>query len=225
MARTQSFLAGAILLMLAGCAPGPNPLEDFVTAQNIEGLGTVSNDSDVKFGSNKLLFPNGSDGCNELVAPIVSGIADTASVVVEVDGEEASLVIQQAARFADESEAATLFEAVRINASGGLCDADAGIFIEPIYSHEPLTGLPGGAKGYTWLSEYFAEIAVSCEGDDSLVVRRQFWFVTHGTDFYVTAVEWSGCEGSEGIQNPVGWDRMLSSGLEAHQGQLAAIAG
>lgn len=242
-AKAAPLVAVALIsqLALAGCSDSPTPVEitqtdsiemtqsgsldKFITAKDIEGLGTVSDESDVKFGSNELLFPNGSDGCNERVASIASGILDSTSVVVKVDGEDDSLVVQQAGRFSDESGPGELFDAVSSNASKGLCDSRNELFSEIIYTNEPLTGLPNGARGYTWLSEFYQEIALSCEGTDALVVRKQFWFISNGPDFYVTAVEWSGCEGSEGIQNPVGWDQLLGSGEEAHQLQLVAISG
>jgi hypothetical protein len=214
----------AVSLILAGCQAGDS---DDVLTEPVTGDNTTEVDVDESEGSTEpfpfaegLLFSPQLD-CQELFDEAVANVLGSKPSFTELGADASGTIIQQVGVVGTLDDATSIFGTFDDLIGVGQCmlDSGTGIFGETV-ERENLTGLPEGAQGIRWETNYVNARTDSCE---EYVERREFWLVQDDVTLYLTAAGWFGCSVKSEFPNEVSFDDIREQAADAYDALIAGL--
>jgi hypothetical protein len=207
-------------LILVGCAAGDgdDSLTEPVTGDNITTTDIDLDESEgftepFPFADGLIFSPQGD--CQELFEEAIVAVMGSEPTLIGLGDDGSGTIVQQMGVVGIEDDATSIFATFDGLIGQGQCmlDSGTGIFGETV-ERENLTGLPGGAQGIRWETNYVNAQTESCE---EYVERREFWLVQKDVSLYLTAAGWFGCSVDSEFPNEVGFDEIREQATDAHE--------
>ena len=221
-------LAPAMLLaaglVLAGCATGTS--DDSLT-EPVTGNQVITPEVDESESSTEpfpfaegLVFSPLSD-CQEALEEAIALVLGSEPAVISLGDDGSGTIVQQMGVVGTEDDATSIFETFDGLIGQGQCmlDSGTGVFGETV-GRDNLTGLPDGAQGIRWETNYVNAQTESC---DEYAERREFWLVQVDTDLYVTAAGWFGCSVESEFPNDVSFEEIREQAADAHEAMMGRL--
>ena len=217
----NTVLAPAMLLVaglvLAGCASGDpdDSLTEPVTGDTVTTPEIDESDGFTEpfpFAEGVVFSP--LIDCQEVLEEAIAFVLGSEPDVIGLGDDGSGTIIQQMGVVGTEDDATSIFATFGEFIGQGQCmlDSGTGIYGETV-QRENLTGLPGGAQGIRWETNYVDAQTESCE---EYVERREFWLVQQDVNLYLTAAGWFGCRVDSEFPNDVSFDEISEQAKDAH---------
>ncbi len=220
----NTVLAPAMLivagLVLAGCATGDS--DDSLT-EPVTGDNDTTNQMEVDESegftepfpfAEGIVFSPLAD-CQERLEEAIALVLGSEPAVIGLGDDGSGTIVQQMGVVATEDDATSIFDTFDGLIGQGQCmlDSGTGIYGETV-ERESLTGLPDGAQGIRWETNYINAQTESCE---EYVERREFWLLQQDVTLYVTAAGWFGCSVGSEFPNEVSFEEIRQQAADAHE--------
>ena len=218
----NTVLAPALLLaaglVLAGCQAGD--VDDSLT-EPVPGEITTEVEVDESEGFTEpfpfaegIVFSPLID-CQERFEEAIAFVLGSEPAVIGVGDDGSGTIIQQMGVVGTEDDATGIFETFNGFIGQGQCmlDSGTGVYGETV-ERENLTGLPTGAQGIRWETNFVDAQTESC---DEYVERREFWLVQEDVNLYLTAAGWFGCSVESEFPNEVSFEEISEQAADAHE--------
>lgn len=217
----NTVLAPAMLLVaglvLAGCANGD--ADDSLT-EPVTGETVTTPEVDESGGFTEpfpfaegIVFSPLID-CQERFEEAIAFVLGSEPDVTGLGDDGSGTIIQQMGVVGTEDDATGIFDTFDGFIGQGQCmlDSGTGTYGETV-QRENLTGLPNGAQGIRWETNYVDAQTESC---DEYVERREFWLVQEDVNLYLTAAGWFGCSVDSEFPNEVSFEEISEQAKDAH---------
>ena len=224
----NTVLAPAMLLVaslvLAGCASGD---ADDALTEPATGDTTTEPEVDESEGFTEpfpfaegVVFSPLID-CQERFEEAIAFVLGSEPDVTGLGDDGSGTIIQQMGVVGSEDDATNIFATFDGFIGQGQCmlDSGTGTYGETV-QRENLTGLPEGAQGIRWETNYVDAQTESC---DEYVERREFWLVQEDVNLYLTAAGWFGCSVDSEFPNDVSFDEVSEQATDAHNQYMGRL--
>ena len=204
-------------LVLAGCANGN--ADDSLT-EPVTGDTVTTPEVDESEGFTEpfpfaegIVFSPLID-CQERFEEAIAFVLGSEPDVTGLGDDGSGTIIQQMGVVGTEDDATGIFATFDGLIGQGQCmlDSGTGTYGETV-QRENLTGLPSGAQGIRWETNYVDAQTESC---DEYVERREFWLVQEDVNLYLTAAGWFGCSVDSEFPNEVSFEEISEQAKDAH---------
>ena len=204
-------------LVLAGCANGD--ADDSLT-EPVTGDTVTTPEVDESEGFTEpfpfaegIVFSPLID-CQERLEEAIAFVLGSEPDVTGLGDDGSGTIIQQMGVVGTEDDATSIFATFDGLIGQGQCmlDSGTGTYGETV-QRENLTGLPSGAQGIRWETNYVDAQTESC---DEYVERREFWLVQEDVNLYLTAAGWFGCSVDSEFPNEVSFEEISEQAKDAH---------
>lgn len=152
--------------------------------------------------------------CQERFEEAIAFVLGSEPNVSLLGNDGSGTIIQQMGVVGTEDDATSIFDTFDGLIGQGQCmlDSGTGTYGETV-QRENLTGLPSGAQGIRWETNYVDAQTESC---DEYVERREFWLVQEDVNLYLTAAGWFGCSVESEFPNEVSFEEISEQAKDAH---------
>ena len=204
-------------LVLAGCASG-DPDDSLTEPVTGDTVTTPEVDESEGFTepfsfAEGIVFSPLID-CQERFEEAIAFVLGSEPDVTGLGDDGSGTIIQQMGVVGTEDDATGIFATFDGFIGQGQCmlDSGTGTYGETV-QRENLTGLPSGAQGIRWETNYVDAQTESC---DEYVERREFWLVQEDVNLYLTAAGWFGCSVDSEFPNEVSFEEISEQAKDAH---------
>ena len=207
-------------LVLAGCASGNtnDSLTEPATADNVTTTEVEVDESDgvtepFPFAEGIVFSP--LVDCQERFEEAIAFVLGSEPAYIGLGGDGSGFISQQMGVVGSDDDATTIFATFDGLIGQGQCmlESGTGAYGETV-ERENLTGLPMGAQGIRWITNYSDSQPESCE---EYVERREFWLVQEDVNLYLTSAGWFGCSVDGQFPNEVSFDEIREQAADAHE--------